>query len=44
MLALARLGQGRVDDASRLLRAVTPSDPYYVSAQERLKKLASSPR
>ena len=44
MLALARLGQGRVDDASRLFRAVPPSDPYYVSAQERLKKLASSPR
>jgi predicted CXXCH cytochrome family protein len=44
MLALARLGQGRVDDASRLFRAVPPSDPYYLSAQERLKKLASSPR
>jgi predicted CXXCH cytochrome family protein len=39
MLALARLGQGRVDDASALLRAVPPSDPYYPSAQARLKTL-----
>jgi tetratricopeptide (TPR) repeat protein len=40
MLALARLGAGRVDEASALLRAVPPSDPYYVAALERLKTLS----
>ena len=39
MLALARLGQQRVDEARALLRQVPSSDPYYHTAQERLKKL-----
>jgi predicted CXXCH cytochrome family protein len=39
VLALARLGQRRVDDARALLRQVPSSDPYYHAAQERLKQL-----
>jgi thioredoxin-like negative regulator of GroEL len=44
LLAMARLGQHRVDDARALLAAVPPSDPYYKAAQERLKTLATSAR
>jgi tetratricopeptide (TPR) repeat protein len=39
LLALARLGQGRNDDARALLNAVPRTDPYYAAAQERLKAL-----
>jgi predicted CXXCH cytochrome family protein len=39
LLALARLGQRRVDDARTLLKQVLPADPYYNTAQERLKHL-----
>jgi predicted CXXCH cytochrome family protein len=39
LLALARLGQQRVDEARALLKQVPASDPYYSTAQERLKKL-----
>ena len=39
MLALARLGQQRVDKARALLKQVPSSDPYYGTARERLKKL-----
>ena len=39
MLALARLGQRRVDEARALLKQVPSSDPYYRSAQQRLKEL-----
>jgi Flp pilus assembly protein TadD len=39
LLALARLGQQRVDEARALLKHVPSSDPYYGTAQERLKKL-----
>jgi predicted CXXCH cytochrome family protein len=39
LLALARLGQQRVDEARVLLKQVPSSDPYYRTAQERLKKL-----
>ena len=38
-LALARLGQRRVDDARVLLKQVPASDPFYRQAQERLKQL-----
>jgi predicted CXXCH cytochrome family protein len=38
-MALARLGQGRLDDARTLLKQVLPADPYYKAAQERLKQL-----
>ena len=41
LLALVRLGQRRVDDARTLLKQVLPVDPYYKSAQERLKQLES---
>jgi Flp pilus assembly protein TadD len=40
LLALTRLGQRRFDDARALLLQVPTSDPYYRSAQERLKALA----
>jgi tetratricopeptide (TPR) repeat protein len=40
VLALARLGQGRVDEARSLLQRVPPSDPSYVAAQRRLALLA----
>jgi len=39
LLALARLGQRRVDEARALLQQVPPSDPYYRIAQERLKAI-----
>lgn len=39
LLALARIGQQRYEDARALLKQVRPSDPYYGTAQERLKKL-----
>ena len=38
-LAMARLGQRRVDEARVLLKQVPPSDPFYRQAQERLKTL-----
>jgi tetratricopeptide (TPR) repeat protein len=39
LLALARLGQRRFEDARALLAQVPSSDPYYKTAQERLKQL-----
>jgi predicted CXXCH cytochrome family protein len=39
LLALARLGQRRVDEARTLLKQVPPADPYFKVAQERLKQL-----
>jgi len=39
LLALARLGQRRVDEARALLKQVPPADPYFKLAQERLKLL-----
>jgi predicted CXXCH cytochrome family protein len=39
LLALARIGQRRVDEARTLLKQVLPADPYYKSAQERLRQL-----
>jgi hypothetical protein len=41
LLALARLGQRRVDEARALLLQVAPSDSSYRAAQERLKQLES---
>lgn len=41
LLALARLGQRRADDAAKLLKAVPSSDPYFKAAQARLKQLES---
>jgi predicted CXXCH cytochrome family protein len=38
-LALARLGQHRVEDARSLLKHVSRSDPYYNAAQARLRQL-----
>lgn len=43
LLALARLGQRRIDEARTLLKQVPPADPYYKTAQERLK-LIEPPR
>jgi Flp pilus assembly protein TadD len=40
LLAVTRLGQRRLDDARALLLQVPSTDPYYHSAQERLKALA----
>ena len=37
LLALARLGQGRVDEARRLLEQVDVSDPSYSAARRRLE-------
>ena len=42
LLALTRIGQRRYDDARTLLMQVPSSDPYYRSAQERLKTLQQS--
>jgi predicted CXXCH cytochrome family protein len=42
LLAVVRIGQRRYDDARALLMQVPSSDPYYRSAQERLKTLAPS--
>jgi hypothetical protein len=39
LLALARIGQRRLDDARALLRRVSPVDPFYQGAVERLKEL-----
>jgi predicted CXXCH cytochrome family protein len=39
LLALARLGQRRLDEARTLLRQVPRSDPSYSAAQARLKQL-----
>jgi tetratricopeptide (TPR) repeat protein len=39
ILALARLGQDRVEEARALLKRVPRTDPYYRSARERLTKL-----
>jgi hypothetical protein len=44
LLALARLGQQRADEARGLLKRVPRSDPHYNAAQERLKQLESAPR
>jgi predicted CXXCH cytochrome family protein len=38
-LALSRLGEGRSDDARKLLARVPPGDPYAESARRVLKKL-----
>ena len=38
-LALAWIGQQRLDDARGLLKRVPPSDPFYRGAIERLKEL-----
>jgi predicted CXXCH cytochrome family protein len=40
LLAMARVGQGRTDDARALLKEVPPSDPYYKAAQDSLKQLS----
>jgi tetratricopeptide (TPR) repeat protein len=40
LLAFARLGQRRIDEARALLKQVQPSDPMYEAAQRRLKSLA----
>jgi predicted CXXCH cytochrome family protein len=39
LLAIARLGQRRLDDARVLLKQVPPGDPFYQQAQEQLRKL-----
>jgi tetratricopeptide (TPR) repeat protein len=39
LLALARLGQGRVDEARKLLQQVDASDPSYAAAPRRLQLL-----
>jgi predicted Zn-dependent protease len=44
LLALALLGQHRLEDARVLLRQVPASDPLYPSAQERLQYIGSLPR
>jgi len=40
VLALARLGQGRIEEARTLLQRVVPSDPSYEAARRRLQLLA----
>jgi len=37
LLALARLGQGKIDEARRLLQQVDESDPSYAAARRRLE-------
>ncbi|MBI4486993.1 MAG: HEAT repeat domain-containing protein [Acidobacteria bacterium] len=44
LLALARIGQGRLDDARELLRNVPRSDPSHQAARQRLKQLDALPR
>jgi predicted CXXCH cytochrome family protein len=44
LLALARLGQQRLDEARTLLKRVPRSDPYYAAAQDRLKQLEPAPQ
>jgi len=39
LLALARLGQGRIDDARRLLQQVDAADPSYAAARRRLEAI-----
>jgi Tfp pilus assembly protein PilF len=39
LLAMARIGQRRVDEARALLKEVASSDPYYEAAQKSLKQL-----
>lgn len=39
LLALARIGQHRDEEARKLLEEVPKSDPYYATAQDRLKAL-----
>ena len=41
LLAVTRIGQRRFDEARTLLTQVPSSDPYYRSAQDRLKTLVS---
>jgi predicted CXXCH cytochrome family protein len=41
LLALARLGQRRVEEARELFKQVPAADPYYNEAQQRLKQLAA---
>jgi len=40
LLAMARVGQGRTEEARALLKEVRSSDPYYKAAQDSLKQLA----
>jgi hypothetical protein len=40
VLALARLGQGRIEEARTLLQRVVPSDPSYEAARRRPQLLA----
>ena len=39
LLALARLGQGKIEDARRLLQQVDQSDPSYAAARRRLEAI-----
>ena len=39
LLALARLGQGKIDEARRLLQQVDESDPSYAAARRRLEAI-----
>jgi predicted CXXCH cytochrome family protein len=41
LLAMARVGQGRTEDARALLKEVPATDPYYKAAQDSLKQLGS---
>jgi predicted CXXCH cytochrome family protein len=41
LLAMARVGQGRTEEARALLKDVPSSDPYYKAAQDSLKQLGS---
>jgi len=40
LLAMARVGQGRAEEARALLKEVPSSDPYYKAAQDSLKQLS----
>jgi Flp pilus assembly protein TadD len=42
LLAVARIAQRRFDEARTLLQQVPSSDPFYRSAQERLRALRQS--
>jgi cytochrome c-type biogenesis protein CcmH/NrfG len=44
LLALARLGEHREGEARALFRQVPRSDPYYNTAQERLRELERPPK
>jgi predicted CXXCH cytochrome family protein len=39
LLAMARVGQGRAEEAKALLKEVPSSDPFYKAAQDSLKQL-----